>query len=269
MKTSLLLAVLALCFLIPAKKASATPAPDHALFTAILADHVRDNRVDYVALRHDSRLPTYLNHLAAIPTQTLAGTNARLAYWINLYNAATLSLVAKNYPIKSITDLSSGGRVLGYLLGRTAWDIRFIEADGRKLTLNDIEHKILRKQFNEPRIHFAIVCAAIGCPRLRAEAYQPEKLSAQLDDQGRWFWQNRNHLDPVRRRIELSPIFKWFAQDFGPDRPAQLRFIAQFAPSADAAVLQAASVDLRAWDISHSSYDWSLNHTVTQPRAAI
>lgn len=233
-------------------------ASDHALFSAVLADHVRDGRVDYAALRHDARLSRYLAQLADTSPDELASEAERLALWINAYNAYTLKLVADDYPVKSIHDLGTGGRILGWLLNRTPWDIRFAVVGGRTLTLNEIEHEILRPQFEEPRLHFAIVCAAVSCPPLRAEAYQADRLDAQLDDQGRRFLRDgvRNQFDVAGRRARLSPIFSWFAEDFGKTDAAVLRYVSRFAPP-DVGRELAAGAD--RWSVSATDYDWSLN----------
>ncbi len=143
-------------------------AQDHQLFTDILQKYVLNGLVDYKNLKNDNRLDKYLSQLSNTDPDKLKG-NEKLAFWINAYNAFTLQIVIENYPIESITDLNTGGKIIAYLLGDTVWDKEFITINNKKYSLNDIEHKILRKM-NEPRIHFAIVCASISCPELLNEA---------------------------------------------------------------------------------------------------
>ena len=137
--------------------ALAEPAPDHALFSQVLAAHVRDGRVDYLALRADARLPRYLAQLAATDPAALATDAERLAFWLNAYNAYTLQLIVEKQPAQSITELGKGGLVLGQVFKTTAWDLPFALVGGKKLTLNQIEHETIRAQFKDARAHFALV----------------------------------------------------------------------------------------------------------------
>lgn len=248
--------ILLLCLgLFPAYSGAAV---DHQLFTQVLQDHVADGLVDYAALDDDVRLDQYLGQLSQTDPTKLPTVDERLTLWINAYNAYTLKLVADAYPIESIHDLGTGGRILGWLLNRSPWDIRFAEVGGEEYTLNEIEHEILRVEFDEPRIHFAIVCAAISCPPLRAEAYVPERLNEQLDAQTRQFVADRrsNRFDHGRQRAEVSPIFSWFEEDFGDDDSEVLLFLAEVAsPKTGEAIRQAPE----KWSLDYTHYDWSLN----------
>ena len=149
MKTLLLLLSLT------AASASAAPA-SHALLTAILTDHVKGGLVDYRAIKTDARLPRYLAQLAVTDPATLPTDQDRLALWLNAYNAYTLQLIIDREPAKSITEIGTGGIVLGSLLKTTAWDIRFADIGGKKYTLNEIEHEVIRAQFKDARAHFAL-----------------------------------------------------------------------------------------------------------------
>jgi len=231
---------------------------DHGLFTQVLQDHVEAGRVEYAALGEDERLDQYLAQLAAIDLETLTSANERMALWINAYNAYTLKLVADAYPIDSIHNLATGGMVIGWLIKRTAWDIRFAKVGGREYTLNEIEHDILRPEFQDARIHFAIVCAAVSCPLLRTEAYEPERLGEQLDEEGRRFLgdPSRNSFDLESRRARISKIFSWFEEDFGRRDAEVIRYLATFAPAAVAADMAASADD---WRVGYQPYDWSLN----------
>lgn len=236
-----------------------TNAQDHQLFTGILKDYVKNGLVDYENLRKDERLPKYLNQLSGTNIEKLT-RNEKLAFWINAYNAFTLFIINKNYPVKSITDLHTGGRIIGYLLGKTIWDKEFIEINGSKFSLNDIEHKILRKM-NEPRIHFAIVCASISCPEIRDEAYVANKLETQLEKQATKFINDpsRNKFDLKNREAEISEIFNWFEEDFGNDEEEVLLYIAKYLPEE---ITNDIINNLTEWDVSYMNYNWGLNEYV-------
>jgi hypothetical protein len=184
----------------------------HELWDALLKKHVTlDGRVNYEGFKKDqSQLNAYLDLLRkGHPNKENWSREERLAYWINAYNAFTVDLIVRNYPCKTIKDL--GGAIYKV---NTPWDIRFITIQGITYDLNNIEHDILRKEFDEPRIHFAINCASVSCPVLRNEAYSAEKINSQLDSAAKTFIN-----DPSRNKIstdsaELSKIFTWFKGDF-------------------------------------------------------
>lgn len=238
--------------------AAETRSPDHSVFTAVLQDHVTDGRVDYAAIEKDPRLTLYLADIAGTDPATLPSRVDRLVLWINAYNAYTLKLVADGYPIDSIHDLGTGGRIIGWLINRSPWDIRFAEVGGEVYTLNEIEHEIIRPRFEEPRIHFAIVCAAVSCPSLRSEAYLPEKLDVQLDEQTRLFLNDRrsNRFDLADGRAWLSPIFSWFEEDFGNSDEAVMAFVVPYLDLKETA--QTPKSEDR-WKVDYTDYDWSLN----------
>ena len=233
-----------------------TNAQDHQLFTEILKDHVKNGLVDYENLRKDNRLPKYLDQLSNTDIAELS-RNEKLAFWINAYNAFTLYIINENYPVESITNLHTGGRIIGYLLGKTVWDKEFIEINGKKYNLNNIEHKILRKM-KEPRIHFAIVCASISCPELRNEAFEAERLETQLEEHAIKFINDpsRNKFDLEKREARISEIFNWFEEDFGDNEEEVLLFISRHLPKeiADDIINK-----LPEWDVSYMDYDWGLN----------
>ena len=251
MKTLLLLLSLT------AASASAAPA-SHALLTAILTDHVKGGLVDYRAIKTDARLPRYLAQLAVTDPATLPTDQDRLALWLNAYNAYTLQLIIDREPAKSITEIGTGGIVLGSLLKTTAWDIRFADIGGKKYTLNEIEHEVIRAQFKDARAHFALNCASGSCPILRTEAYEAAQLDTQLDEQGRLFLRDstRNRFDLPAKTAYLSSIFKWYGKDFGDgDRAALLAAAKYAAPEVRAAI----EADPAGWTIKFLAYDWSLN----------
>ena len=200
--------------------------------------------------------------------------NAKIAFWLNAYNALTLKAIIDNYPIKSsffksrIYPKNSIRQIAG------VWDKIYFKVMGQNLTLGHIEHKILRVKFDEPGIHMAMVCAAFGCPSLRNEPYTGDKLQEQLDDQTSRFLANPAKFKIARadNRIYLSPIFKWFAVDFikkyGPKKSlgrhnkelsAVLNFIASYLDKA-----QKDYVLTGKFKIKYLKYDWSLNEQQTK-----
>ncbi len=229
----------------------------YADWSEILGKHVRGDRLDYAALKKESaKLDGVLNALASVTPAQLGSWDEeqRFAYWINVYNAFCVKLVVDDYPIDSIRDL--GGTLFGKV-----WDKEFIplaahhpEGDNDSLSLNDVEHGILRAQFKDARLHAAINCASISCPPLRAGAFTPKQLDAQLEEQMRAFVGDprRNKIMAGERRVRISALFSWFSEDFERDAGSVQAYIARFAPGADKAWINDARVD-------HLDYDWNLN----------
>ena len=237
-------------------------APDDALFTDILMDHVDEGAVDYRSIADDERLDTYLAQLAATDPATLPGRDAQLAFWINAYNAYTLKLVASVEGVTTIREITGLG-TKGDPDTAKPWDQPIAVIGGKTYTLNQVEHEIIRPEFGDARIHFALVCAAYSCPQLRSEAFVADRLDAQLDEQGRWFMEHRNEINPRTRTAGLSQLFTWFAEDFGADQNAILRYAAQFV------TVPAAANSLRnepqRWTVTYLDYDWSLNDRALIP----
>jgi|CXWL01.1.fsa_nt_gi hypothetical protein len=246
-----------LTFLLTFVSAGASTA-SHALLSAVLADHVKGGQVNYTALKSDPRLPRYLAQLAATDPAALASDPERLALWLNAYNAYTLKLIVDRGPVGSITEVGTGGLTLGTLLKTTAWDIRFAEVGGRTYTLNEIEHEVIRAQFNDARAHFALNCASGSCPILRSEAYEAGRLDEQLDAQGRLFLRDstRNRFDLPTKTAHLSSIFKWYGKDFGADDRSALLAASKFAAPEVRQAIEAAPA---AWTVKFLAYDWTLN----------
>lgn len=226
--------------------------PRHASFTRLLERFV-DTRgdVDYVSLQSqaDSLLAPYLTQLATANLKPLS-RDARLALWINAYNAYTLKLIVDHYPVRSIRAIDGPApdkTPFQRPVGRVADTMR---------TLDEIEHEIIRERFDEPRIHFALVCAAKSCPRLRREAYTAARLDAQLDEQARRFLHDKrkNQIPAGDGTIALSRILKWYGSDFGPTPAAVQRAL---APYFGGTVRD--SLERGAYDVRYRSYDWTLN----------
>jgi hypothetical protein len=219
----------------------------HTIWDGLLKKYVDEKGfVNYAAFQRDTaELNRYLQVLeSAHPNDVHWNRNEQMAYWINAYNAYTVQLVLRHYPVESIKDIKRG---LAFV--NSVWDIKFIHIQGFTYDLNNIEHNILRPVFKDARIHAAINCASWSCPRLRTGAYLPEALDQQLDEAMRSFVN-----DPLRNRVgtdkaQISEIFKWFKGDFERDAGSVRAFLNRYAatPLRDGA------------DIDHIDYDWRLN----------
>lgn len=263
--TSLLLIVCAGCIggtaqvdVVRAQDRVTTPETvDHARFDRVLSEYVDPaGFVDYARLEThaDSVLRPYLQQLAETDPAAL-DREARLAFWINAYNAYTIKLILDHYPVESINDIKPGaGPTIPKVNSPFKLDVG--EVAGEVRTLDEIEHGIIRERFDEPRIHFALVCAAVSCPRLRREAYTGNRLEAQLDDQARAFLRDtdKNLVPAGEKTVALSRIFKWFDEDFGGSSAAIQRFIAPYFDGNVRTKLEQAR-----YDVSFREYDWSLN----------
>ena len=168
------------------------------IYDNLLHKYIVNGLVDYENLVKDKNLEKYIDALSKFDPSTLTNKNDKLAFWINAYNAYTLKIIVDNYPISSINDLHSGGRIIAHILKTTVWDKDFVIIDNKKITLNYIEHDIIRPKFKDPRIHFALVCGAMSCPPLRNEAYIGDKLDEQLNDQGKSFFANQSHSNIIQ-----------------------------------------------------------------------
>lgn len=231
---------------------------DNSIYDSLLKDYIKNGLVDYEHLKDDARLDTYLVQLSETDPKKFQDKNSEMAFWINSYNAFTLKIICENYPVKSITDLNNGGKLLNGLTGKTVWDKSFITINGRKISLNYIENNILRQKFNDPRIHFAIVCASISCPPIRPEAYSAAILSSQLNDHAKEFFNDttRNSFNAEKRIANLSHVLDWFGKDFGKNDKEKLLFVSTFLP-------KEISTDINnhasEWTINYKNYDWGLN----------
>jgi Protein of unknown function, DUF547 len=229
------------------KRSSQSRPVTHAVWDTLLHRHVgADGWVDYEGFRRDSGLlKQYLTTLSgAHPNDRYWTREEQMAYWINAYNAFTVQLVTQHYPVPSIKDIKRGVPFIN-----TVWDIQFIKIEGYQYDLNNIEHNILRPVFKDARVHAAVNCASYSCPALRAEAYVPERLDAQLTDAMQRFVR-----DPLKNRIEpekadVSSIFKWFSGDFDRDAGSVRAFINRYTPAPIAP----------GTDIDYIEYDWRLN----------
>jgi len=252
MKSSIYFSFALLAFSIQSIKAGF----DHQLFDAFLKEHVKSGLVNYEAAGQDPRLQAYLDKLASADLEAITDKNERLAFFINAYNAYTIQLVVSAYPVNSIRLIKGLGKTVKSYSKAEPWKIRFSKVAGETYTLDEIEHEILRAEFKDPRIHFAIVCGAISCPILRSEAYIGSKIDEQLQSQGKWFFGWRNQFDIETKTARLSKILEWFQDDFGGDKKAILETAQMYVKPATAKALQESP---NAWSVDYLAYDWSLN----------
>lgn len=223
----------------------------HALFGKVLRTFVEDGSVDYAGLeRNPADLKAYLGRLASISKKEFRDWSEpeQIAFLCNLYNAATLQLIIDHYPVESIKKI--GGRWKG------PWKQEVVSLFGEKVTLDHVEHDLIRKDYKEPRVHFALVCAARSCPPLRGEPYTPEKLDEQLEDQGRIFMNapSKNRVDLENRTVYLSKIFKWFSGDFEEASGSVLAFVRPYFPEDISKQLEDGE-----FAVEYMDYDWALN----------
>lgn len=256
---------------------SAAQSFEHAGFDSVLARYVQDGRVDYAALKLGrASLDSYLDQLAAVTAEEYANwpVQERIAYLINAYNACVLQTVIDRYPIQGssfLKKLIAPGR-----FALPAASIRHIDGAfdgilhrvaGQEMTLDGIERETLRAEYAEPRIHFALVCAALSCPPLREEAYRGDRLAEQLDDQARRFLNDPrlNRFEIERRQVYLSKIFDWHGEDFlqfaresgyrGDERMnGVLTFVSRYLLDRVGEFLESGEYQIR-----FLSYDWTLN----------
>ena len=244
---------------------------DHSLWNELVAEYVHiaadghSSAVDYHSLQKEhGKLQSYLSSTSEVEKEVFDGwsKSEQLAFLINSYNAWTVDLILTKYPdLKSIKDLGS--------LFSSPWKKKFIPLFGEKLSLDDIEHGYIRgpKGYKEPRIHFAVNCASIGCPALRAEAYRAGSLDSQLEDAATLFLGDRTRNRFKNGVLEISKIFKWYGDDFGlgwRGLGSLREFLAFYASSfglsdEEKRQLLAGNIDIRFLD-----YDWSLNSTVRE-----
>jgi hypothetical protein len=236
---------------------------DHGEWDRLLrryADEVGD--VDYSGWKGTPAdvegLDAYLTGLSRADPAQSAGREPRLAFWINAYNASTIRGILREYPTSSIQ------RHAAHLWGYNIWRDLLLQVGDQRYSLGQIEHEVLRP-LNEPRIHFAIVCASRGCPPLLNRAYTARDLERQLSDNSRNFFADPRKLeyDRASATLWLSPILKWYAADFGPTEAAMLQTIARYLPR-DLASLPG-SFGLR---VRYLDYDWNLNDQAAESNGA-
>lgn len=243
----LLLSIILISCQSPVPGMAATTPPSYKAWNELLKAHVSaDGKVNYKGfIKEKAKLDAYLKTISAnAPDRKTWSKDEQLAYWINAYNAFTVKLIVDNYPVESIKDL---GPAIKIPLVSDVWHYKFFKIGGQESSLDEIEHSILRKEFNEPRIHFAINCASVSCPPLLNEAFEAKTIDAQLDKVAKDFINSsRNKITP--EAIQISSIFSWFKGDFTKNG-SLIDFLNKYS-----------KVKIKSnAKVSHLDYNWSLN----------
>ena len=229
----------------------------HAAWTGLLQKHVvllqdgKASRVSYSGMAQDrGALREYLATLSAVGERDFGAWSRpeQMAFLINAYNAHTVEKILARYPkLNSIWDF---GRFFG-----NPFRDAFFNLLGEKMSLDDIEHGLLRRRYGDPRVHYAVNCASVSCPMLREEAYSAARLESQLDEQARRFLSDRSRNRVRANRLEVSKIFEWFREDFEPLE----RYLARYAAALADNAAEQEKVAARSLVITFLDYDWSLN----------
>lgn len=233
--------------------AASTAEIDHSAFGAFLKAYVRPqadglNRVAYgeVTAADKAALAAYIGALEDVQPARLNRDEA-FAYWVNLYNALTLKVVLERYPVSSIREIKSGPLSIG------PWRRRLAKVDNEALSLDDIEHGILRAYFNDNRVHYAVNCASVGCPNLRAEPWRAAGLSGALDEAARAFVNSPRGATVFGGKATVSSIYDWYGKDFGQSETDILAHLSKYADPE----LKSALAGMKK--ITRYVYDWTLN----------
>ena len=274
------LAIFSATLLIAAQSASAAPSAelwerwtaydatsktrlDHRAWNQFLTRYVSAqadgvNRVDYgrVSRADKSALSDYIDALTAVRVGQL-NRQEQLAYWVNLYNALTVIVILDAYPVESIRDID----ISPGLFSDGPWGKKLVTIEGEKVSLDDIEHKILRPIWKDPRIHYAVNCASIGCPNLRLEAMTADNAEAFLDGGAVDYINHRRGAEVVNGKLVVSSIYDWFESDFGGNDAGVIAHLHRYAKPDLKKALQGVS------KVSDDRYDWDLNSSVKVARA--
>ena len=230
---------------------------DHSTWDWFLKSYVsvNDDGVNRVAYSdvdqagHD-QLDDYIRSMTEVTVDTLS-RDEQLAYWINLYNALTVRVVLRHYPVETIRDIN----ISPGLFSNGPWDNKLIKIDGEPISLNDIEHRILRPIWRDPRIHYAVNCAAISCPNLQRDTYTGDAANQMLEDAAFAYVNDKRGISAQNNRVVVSSIYAWFIDDFGGDVACLILHLKRYARPSLASVLDNA-VELQ------NAYDWALNDDV-------
>jgi hypothetical protein len=217
----------------------------------VLVDGGKASRLDYAALAKErAALRGYLDALSGVSETEFSGWSRaqQMAFLVNAYNAFTAEKILTRYPnLKSIWDF---GRFFG-----NPFRDEFFTLVGGRMSLDEVEHGILRKRYRDPRVHYAVNCASIGCPMLREEAYVAANLERQLDEQARRFLSDRTRNRVRSGRLEVSKIFDWFREDFEPLEG----YLARYAATLGDNPIEQGKIAARALPVAFTDYDWALN----------
>ncbi|PSR14264.1 MAG: DUF547 domain-containing protein [Bacteroidetes bacterium] len=240
----------------PKVTSSAQPI-SHAAWDSLLRKHVDDHGlVDYQGFAQDSnQLKDYLSLLSNnAPNEKTWSKTEQLAYWINAYNAFTVKLILDYYPVNSIKDIKDGIPFVN-----TVWDVKFFTIAGKEFDLNNIEHGILRKEFDDPRIHFSLVCASMSCPKLQNFAFTGDKLDTQLDEAASEFLNEPFRNEIGGETIRLSKLLDWYWGDFKDKYQDRYELINRYAKK------QVKT----SQPIEFIDYDWRLNEQTPEKEALV
>lgn len=217
--------------------APAPAKPDHSNWNSLLTKYVNSKgAVNYAGFKADqTKLQAYLEELTNNPPENSWTRNEKMAFWINAYNAYTIKLIVDNYPLKSITDLKGG----------KPWDAKWIKIGAKTYSLNNIENDILRPQYKDARIHFAVNCAAESCPPILNQAWTPELLEVFFNKQAKAFINNSAYNKISANKVQVSKIFDWYKEDFG----NLIDYLNKFSTT---------KINAKA-KVEFLEYDWALN----------
>jgi len=238
-----------------AHDATSTDAVDHSAWDGFLARHLRTGedgiaRIAYGAVPDADKdaLAAYLGTLAATQVSALNRPEQQ-AFWINLYNALTVQVILDHYPVATIRDID----ISPGLFSNGPWGKKLIAVEGELVSLDDIEHRILRPIWQDPRIHYAVNCASIGCPNLQDRAFTAANADALMDKGARAYVNHPRGVDVDGRTLTVSSIYEWFKEDFGDSDAGVIAHLKAFAkPDLKQALAGAKRIDA-------DGYDWSLN----------
>ena len=232
-------------------------ADEHSEWDRILKAYVQVsqdgvNRFDYARLKANSddrsALDAYILSISDQDLFTLEDKDAAFAAWANLYNALTVQLIVENYPVDTIRDIKPHPFAAG------PWKMDTVSVAGKTLSLDDIEHNILRKEWSEPRVHYAVNCASYGCPNLQDKAWEGSTLNEDLTQAAKDYVNHPRGLTVLSNgKLQVSKIYKWFDEDFGGSQNGVIAHLKQYADEDLKKALDGAS------KISKFTYDWSLN----------
>lgn len=251
MKKNAIIFAVAILFVAGLYRPGFTAGFDHSIFDQVLKTYVNNQGlVDYNGIAGDQSFKIYMETLKSAQTDAMS-RDGQLAFWINVYNAVTIDKVIKWKPKKSVRETF----VPGVWTGTKFFTTREHTVAGKSLSQDDIEHEILRKQFKDPRIHFAIICASSGCPLLPRFAYTEENVQTMLEEETRKYINSERgtKIDSAENTLYLSKLFDWFAGDFEYKSGSVLNFIKPYLGEKALAFVE------KNPKIKYLPYDWALN----------
>lgn len=231
---------------------------DHGRWDSLVKAHVKPspdglNRVDYAGWKKNghTELKAYLVELQKVDPSKLDRPE-QFAFWANLYNAKTIDVVLDKYPVKSIKDVSLGGGLKALVTGGP-WQAKVVKISGQDLSLDDIEHSIMRAVFKDPRVHYSVNCASVGCPNLPNMAFTGARLEEMLETGARAYVNHPRGIKVEAGKIKASSIYSWFVADFGGSADGVLAHVKKYAGAELAKQLEGVK------SIADYAYDWALN----------